>query len=565
MSLFSTIRMAGNSLMANEIALQVVGQNITNANTPGYIREEVELGTAGTQKVGSLLLGLGVTVDAVVQKIDKYLEQRLNNASSDSASAQTVADTYTQLEGLIGELGDSDLSTSLNEFFGSIADILNQPDDLSVRTLAVSQGQTLADNITRLAQQAEELYAEINQRIENMAGDINRLTQTIADLNVKISAAEGGGVSNSEAGGLRDQRYTALAELAKLINVNAVEQSDGTVTVYCGSQYLVYAGTSRSVEAAPDADSAAGNVEIRLVENNAKLESASGELGGLIDARDNVLGGFLDKLNDFVQTLIYEFNKVYSSGQGLSGYTTLTSENGVDDASQSLADAGLPFTPESGSFQVFVHNTKTGLTTTTDITVDLNGSGHDTTLDDLKTMLDDIEGISAEITSSGRLKIDSETSDVEFAFADDTSGALAALGLNIFFTGASADDIGVSEYVINDPATFAASSGGIGADTNNAVILADFIDQPIESRSGVTLGDLYTSMIAEVTQNSASAQASATAAQTFADSLAAQKSSVSGVNLDEEAVKMLAYQNAYRASAKLIAALAELFDILVEL
>ncbi|MEX0586963.1 MAG: flagellar basal body protein, partial [Pirellulales bacterium] len=114
MSLFSSIQLANNALRAQQIGLQVTGQNIANANTPGYIREEVVLTPARTQRVGSLNLGLGVQVSGVIQKIDRFLENRLRNASSDRAAGEVQQETFAQLEGLIGELGDTDLSTSLN-------------------------------------------------------------------------------------------------------------------------------------------------------------------------------------------------------------------------------------------------------------------------------------------------------------------------------------------------------------------------------------------------------------------------------------------------------------------
>ena len=557
--------MAGNSLRANDIALQVVGQNIANANTPGYIREELVLKPAVTQKLGGLLLGLGVQVEAVVQKVDRFLEERLRSAVSDRASAETLQQTYSQLEASIGELSDTDLSTSMNGFFSSISEILNQPESVIVRNLAVLQGQTLAQDISRMAQRVEDLRTYIDNRIQNMASDINRRIEQIADLNVKISEAEGGSVSKSDAVGLRDQRSNALEELAKLMDIRAIEQPDGTVTVYSSGDFLVYAGMSRSVEVVLDTENGSNTAEIHISETDAKIEPASGELHGMIDSRDRVLGGYLDNLDDFAKTLVFEFNKIYSSGQGLSGYTTLTSEYGVDDSSNALSDAGLPFTPQNGSFQILVRNKETGLTQTTDILVDLNGALHDMTLDDLKTALDGIDGISAEIMVDGKLKIDSQSSDSEFAFANDTSGVLAALGLNVFFTGTSAQDININAAIKADPAKFAASRGGIAVDTANAVTLANFLDYPIQSQNNQTIGDLYSRMTDDIAQDSATAQSISDGAQTFESSLRGQQLAISGVNLDEEAIKMISYQRAYQASAKFIAAIAELFEVLVNI
>ena len=93
-----------------------------------------------------MLLGLGVSITGVIQKIDRFLEDRLRSASSDRASAETQEQTFQQLESLIGELGDTDLSTSLNNFFNSIHEVLNQPDSVPTRNLAVLQGVTLASD-----------------------------------------------------------------------------------------------------------------------------------------------------------------------------------------------------------------------------------------------------------------------------------------------------------------------------------------------------------------------------------------------------------------------------------
>src|SRR5436853_6801851 len=104
MSLFGSIQLAGNTLQAQQIGLQVVGQNIANANTPGYSREDVTLTSAPTQQLGNLLLGTGVQVEGITQKVDAFLEQRLRAASSDTASSQAQTDAYSQLESILGAL-----------------------------------------------------------------------------------------------------------------------------------------------------------------------------------------------------------------------------------------------------------------------------------------------------------------------------------------------------------------------------------------------------------------------------------------------------------------------------
>ena len=565
MSLYSSIRLAANTLQANQIGLQVVGQNIANANTPGYIREEVVLAPAPTQRIGKLLLGTGVDVQAVVQKIDTFLEERLRGSVSDRADVEAQESSYLQLESAIGELNDTDVSTLLNGFFSSIAEVLNQPESTAVRQLAVLNGNALTSNINWLAGRVDEIRSGLNDRVLGTADNINSLIEEIRKLNVQITVTEVGDVSASDAAGLRDQRLQALEELAELIAIRVKEQPDGSVNVYSGSDYLVFQGISRQVEIVLESDRGLTAASVHLAETDAPLTLASGELAGLVTARDDIMGGFLDQLDEFVQTLAFEFNKLYSGGQGLSGFEQLTGEFGVSADDLALDQAGLVFTPENGSFQVMVRNKNTEIVQTTDVLVDLNGLGDDTTLADLAAALTAADGITAAITADGKLTISSNSAEQEFAFGSDTSGVLAALGLNTFFSGTTAGTLGVSQALRQDPAKFAASRGGIGVDTENAVDLAGFIDRPVPSENGASLKALYDNLIGETTEASSLTQAVAEGARIFETTLRGQKLAISGVNLDEEAIQMIGLQRAFQATARYIAALDELLYILVNL
>jgi flagellar hook-associated protein 1 FlgK len=276
------------------------------------------------------------------------------------------------------------------------------------------------------------------------------------------------------------------------------------------------------------------------------------------------LGGFQEQLDTLAGTLASEFNKVYSSGQGLTGYTQLTAQNAVADPDQALDSAGLPTTPVNGSFQIMVQNTRTGATTTTDVPVNLLGTGHQTTLDDVAQALGGIQGLQAQV-QGGKLTISATNSDTQFAFANDTSGLLAGLGLNTFFTGSTASDLAVNPDVVQDPGKFAASSDGIGADTTNATTLANFLDQPLASQNGNSVNTMYNLLASNVSEGSATAQATASAADTFQSSLSSQELAVSGVSIDEEAIQMMEYQRSYQASSQYLAVLNQILATLVQL
>ena len=162
MSLFSTLQISSNSLLSTQVGLQVVGNNIANANTPGYTRQEVVYTPAPTQLIGNLPLGLGVQIKGIIQQTDQFIGERLRAAISDVENTESQKQTYLQLESIVGEIGDTDLSTSLNRFFGSIHDVLNQPEDLAVRNLAGLQGKRLAGEILRLDMRVRQTRKDVN-------------------------------------------------------------------------------------------------------------------------------------------------------------------------------------------------------------------------------------------------------------------------------------------------------------------------------------------------------------------------------------------------------------------
>ncbi|MCC9607667.1 flagellar hook-associated protein FlgK [Blastopirellula sp. JC732] len=567
MTLYTSLQQTKNALLAAQIGIQVTGNNIANVNTPDYLRERVIYTPAPTQKYGGLLLGMGVQVEGVVQQVDHFLEERLRNSTSDLANGETQENVYLQLEALIGELSDTDISSSLNDFLGSINDILNQPEDVGVRNLSVLRGQTLAGDISRLYSRAKEIHTDLNKQIKQSASDINSLLNDIADLNVKITTLEAGPVTKSDAIGLRDQRQRKLTELAKIIDIKGVEQENGSVSVFLGGEYLVIDGIARQVETKTVAENGLNNVKLTLAGTDSPIQVNSGKLKGLITSRDDIVGDFLGNLDDFARSLIFEFNRVFSSGQGETGYQSMTSEFFVDESAinEPLDQAGLTYTPVNGSFKVYTLNTETGLTKTVNIPVKLNGLSDDTSLQDIADAINNIDGLSASISLDGHLQIASDSENVEFAFGDDTSGALAALGLGTFFTGTSASTIGIHDAIKTDPSKFAASKNGIGVDTDNAVDLAGFLDRPLDSRNGQTIDNIYSQLVGDVTQSASVAKSVAEGYRVFKETLDGQKQGLSGVSLDEEAVNLITFQRQFQAASRLISVIDELLEVLVNL
>jgi flagellar hook-associated protein 1 FlgK len=357
--------------------------------------------------------------------------------------------------------------------------------------------------------------------------------------------------------------------MSEIAGIKVTEQPSGGVNISVGGEFLVFEGQRRQVEVKQVNDGGTLKDTIEFVGSKSPLATSTGELAGLYTARDQIAGNFLDGLNKLASSLIFEFNKQYSQGQGTQGFSQLTSVDGVSNADAPLEKAGLKFTPVNGQFDLIVYNKNQKNSQTHTISVHLNGLDDDTTLNSLASQIDAIDGVSAKVTSAGKLQITSDSSDTQFAFSGDNSGTLAALGLNTFFTGSTARDIAVNRELLGsgNDAKFAASGGGLGAnqDTGNAEQLAAFLDKPLDSAGGSTLPDVYDKLVNSVSQGATVAKSVAEGFQTFEGTLNGQLQAVSGVSIDDEAIQLLTLQHIYQASAKFIQTAAQLLDVLVQL
>jgi flagellar hook-associated protein 1 FlgK len=565
MSLFAAIQQSANALQVSELGLQVVGNNIANANTPGYIRQELVQAPAAGYRFGDVVLGYGVRAVGVRQKIDQYVVDRLRTTESELASSQALANVYTQVESIFGELTDNDLSSQLAEFSNSISDVLNQPGNDSLRRLVIERGKTLTSSIRGIDQQLSDISSNLSSEVRGAAGDINRLTSRLAELNRRIVETEGGRSSGSDAVGLRDERLQVLQELSTVIDIRAVEQPSGSVTVFVGGEYLVSDGIQRQVSYALRTEDGESVPEVRLTDTDSPLQVSGGRLHGLYEARDGALSGIQGDLDQFAHDLIEQFNRIHSQGQGLEGFSEITSELGSDDPTAPLDLSGYPIKVANGAFEIQVLDLTTGTSKTHEIRINLQGNTQDTSLVDVQSAIDAISGLSAEITPEGKLRISADSHLIQFSFQNDTSGFLAASGTNTFFVGDSASNIAISSLVADDPRFLAASSTGVGGGTENALRLAQAFDAPLDSLNGQSIKQNYENLVVRVTQDINVQAGISEGLKNFYRSLEGQHLAISGVNMDEEAVKMIFYQRAFQASSRVIQASSEMLETLVNL
>jgi flagellar hook-associated protein 1 len=561
-SLFGTIQQSANALGVAQIGLQVVGNNIGNANTDGYIRQELQQASAPGTRQGGLILGHGVRPTGIVQKVDQQLVERMINAKNALSSAESLETAYNQLEELTADLNGGGLSNQLTLFNNALQELSTQPNDPSLRDFVILQGETLSAAIRQNREDAFSRSNLYNNNLNTAVDDINRLTSRIASLNVEIATIEGGGLSNSDATGLRDQRYLDLEKLAEYVNVNFQEQESGVVNIFVGGDYLVSSGNSREVYAAYD--SVTEGTEIRIRETDSPLDATGGTVAAAKAARDEVFGKYVKELDEMAAGLIRAVNEIHSDGQGSSGFQTLTATNRTD-ANVPLTDAGLAFVPRNGTFDLNVVDERGKVISTNRIEVRLLGQVTDSTMSSVTADIDAIDGLNATVDANGLIRINTDSPTAGFTFHNDNSGFLAAAGINTFFNGKNGFDIAINPMLKGNPDLLAISKNGINEDTEALTQLIGVVDRPYSHLDGQSVRESYERTLTDMAQQVSVQKSSAEGLGNFYNTLRSQHLAITGVNIDEEAIKMIAYQRSFQASSRVITTANEMLDILMAL
>ncbi|MFN7842655.1 MAG: flagellar hook-associated protein FlgK [Pirellula sp.] len=564
MSLFSAIQGSANALRVHQLGLQVVGNNIANVNTPGYIRQELVLNPALGYRAGSLIIGQGVEAVGVQQKLDNFTLDRLRNTRSQLSYQEQVQATNSSVETIFNELSENDLSSRLSSLANAFQDVANQPGSESMQALVIQRGQELATQLREISSSLAEGAAQMRHEIGASVDQINRIAQSLADLNQRIVEVEGG--TNSSAVGLRDERLKLLDELATYVDVSVTEQSSGSATVFVGGDYIVSDGIARQIKASAIAEDGAQVIELRFADTDSSLDLQGGKLKGLYESINrSSADGYQGKIDKLAKDVIYVVNRIHSQGQGNKGFQSILSDAVLGPSELPLELSNSGFQIDNGSFEIRVTDSRTGETKSYDFPVKQLGLETDTTAEELAAAINNVSGLSASVTNDGRFEIKSDSPTISFSFANDTSGTLAALGINTFFTGNSANTIAVKQEIISDPSLLAVSLDGVGNGASNAIRLSEAFSSPNELLGGRSLNGIYDSIVSEMTRDINTQKGVTDGLRNFMQTLEARHLGISGVSLDEEAVKMLLYQKAFQATAKVVSAASELLDTLVNI
>lgn len=312
---------AASGLLTFQRAIGVTGHNIANANTEGYTRQRVELGTREPGFTGQGYIGNGVQVESIERLYDQFLTSNLRDTTSSTHQYETFADYSARVSNLLGD-SNAGLNAGLQGFFDAVQGVANDPASIPARQVMLSEADSLSARFHNLNNQLDDIRVEINGGLRNRVAEINSLSQGIADANKRIVDART--LSSGESpNDLMDERDRMISRLSELVDVRVVDQGDGAVNVSIGSgQPLVTRFLSSRLETVQN-DFDARRLEIAITTGSVSSlvtdAMTGGEMGAMLDFRDQVLDPSQNSLGRLAVTVAHEFNSQHQRGMDLNG------------------------------------------------------------------------------------------------------------------------------------------------------------------------------------------------------------------------------------------------------
>ncbi|HEY8023032.1 MAG TPA: flagellar hook-associated protein FlgK [Burkholderiaceae bacterium] len=631
----SILNIGQSALAAAQLGLATTSNNIANASTPGYNREQILQTEAGGQNTGSGFIGAGANVQSIQRLYNSFLATQQNNAQSQYSSLNT---NYTQISQINNMFANSTagLSPSIQSFFNSIQTASSNPSAASSRETVLTSAQALASQFQSTSAQLSQISDGINTQLGSTVQSINNYATQIASLNQSIQDAEASN-AGQPPNSLLDQRDQAVTSLSQLTGVTIVNQGSG-YNVFIGNGQPLVVGTQPYQLATMQSPTNVSQLVVGYVTPGGTHEIpqtslTGGSLSGLLQFRSQTLTPAQNALGQMAIGLADTVNSQQQLGQDLNG------NPGV-----SMFTSGIPTTSPNtnnlGNMQVTTTIANSGALTSSNYTLQFDGTNYNLTrLSDnslvyqgatfppasavdgltftstgapstgdtflIQPTVNGASGFGVAITNIAQIAmaapiatsaptsntgtglisagvvnsppppdpnltqpvtITFNTPPTTYNVTGTISGAPATTNLpytagsNITFNGWTVQITG--NPGANDTFTVGPNTSGAG-DSRNGVLMAGIQTTKTLNNGGTSLQGAYAQLVSSVGNQTASLQATSVAANTQLTNATNAQQSVSGVNLDEEASKLLQYQEAYQAAAKLMSTINSLFSNLL--
>ena len=309
MALFSLLNLARDGVLANAAALNVTGQNIAGAATPGFVRRTPDMQARATG---------GVEMMAARRGFDRFSYDQLITQEAKLAAASSRANTLVTVESTVAP-GTSSLNQRAAELFGSMQELAMNPSDLGVRAAVLSRADSLASGFAETVDGLSNLRADLFGQARDVVSEVNDRLKRLEDVEGQLTAADARGEDTSD---IRDTRDQLVRDVASRIGARAIENADGRLTLFSGGIVLLEGGKAAKLNVGLDAQ---GDIKVQADRSGSLADITgtlqAGKLGGIIQARDQDIPGVIAQLDTFAKDVSDTLNTIHAAGFGGGGGT----------------------------------------------------------------------------------------------------------------------------------------------------------------------------------------------------------------------------------------------------
>jgi flagellar hook-associated protein 1 FlgK len=561
MSLFSSLNVATRALHASQTAIDITGQNIANANTEGYSRKRVNLEPDSRHDNAFGEIGMGVDVVGITRIRDAFIDQQVYEQLGDKGMLATLDDAMERLENLFQEPSDVGLNATLSGFFDSWQDLANNPGDLSAREAVKASAVRVIDLLNSLSIDMGRYRTNMDDLLGKKVTEANDLMRRIDALNTEIATVEAR--PGQVAADTRDMRDLAVRRLSEILDVRAIEDEQGRVSISTGGTLLVGPSRWNKLEVfgttRVDANgSEVPTIGVRLADGKRVLEPNGGVIKGILEVKDNLVPAYQNNLDMLAKSLVKEVNDIHRTGFTLSQHNgieffdpnsttalTIRLSDGVKNDSKNIAaasgqttvpvsetpPAGIPDPLVSPTLDLTTLNPQYRYLTDGTLRVTLNGTG--------------------EVLREGA---------GEDYIVDYVRGTVTFLNYAKFAAGDS-----VTLDFRHSQTAFPGNGDGSNALTiarlrQRSVMAPDPLGNATQS-----LSSFYNSFVGALGIGRNQIRDEAEAKEFLIAQMDAEQASISGVSMDEEMINLVKYQHSYQAAARIISTVNQMLDVLMNI
>lgn len=542
----SLINTGISGLNAAQNMLNVISNNISNAHTTGYNRQQIILSQANSTHSGKGFTGNGVKVNAVNRAYNQFIVDQLRQAQSHAGSVNAYYGELSKIDNLFSNK-ESSLSSQINDLFSNLNKLSSNAADPAGRQTVMSSLESLVSQFNKTEINLKNQINNVNNELAKNVDKINSYTQQIAELNQKIARLQN--ISGGhEPNDLLDQRDQLVSELNEIIGVNVTEQN-GQYNLSLMNGLNLVQGSNVSLLSVQPSSADPNLFSIIYTHNSGATQELtsqninSGSLHGLLTFRDGPLNESRNQLGLIALNLADRFNEVNCSGVDIQG-----------NPGEKLFDFAKP------------------------TTIANNKNQGQATIDAVYNKVTDVKASDYEITFIGGEWVVTRLSDNQQITTETKDGQLIFDGLTISINGTPVEG---DSFILKPVAEIASSlkmatkdpnkiASGIAdnengaGDNRNIAKLLDIQNEKLVNNN-MTLSNAYASLVSYIGSETQSAKTSASASNNIVNQINEQNQSISGVNIEEEYITMQVYMQYYQANAKIIDAATTIFDTILGL